>query len=275
MAVGYLAAFLGGVFALLSPCSALLLPGFFAYAFAGPARLLRRTAVFYLGLAVTLIPLGMGAAQASRLVYGHQTAVATTAGVLLIAFGLLHLAGAGAGRLPVLDRLRERARGTSAAAVFVLGATTGLAGFCAGPVLGAVLTVAAASGGAVRGGALLAVYAAGMAAPLFVLAALWDRFDLGRRRWLRGRGLRLGPVTVHTSTAISAAIFLGLGVLFLVNRGTGGLVGLFTPASVSGWAQRAEAWAGAAQAHVPDLVLLGALAVVVAGVAAWRAWRAR
>lgn len=28
---------------------------------------------------------------------------------------------------------------------------------------------------------LLAVYALGMAAPLFVLAALWDRFDLGSR----------------------------------------------------------------------------------------------
>ncbi len=31
--IGLLGAFLGGVLALLSPCSALLLPSFFAYAF--------------------------------------------------------------------------------------------------------------------------------------------------------------------------------------------------------------------------------------------------
>ena len=42
-------------------------------------------------------------------------------------------------------------------------------------------------GGVVGGGVLLVVYALGMAAPMFVLALLWDRFDLGRRRWLRGR----------------------------------------------------------------------------------------
>jgi len=49
--IGYLAAFLGGVLTLLSPCSALLLPAFFAYAFASRSRLLGRTAVFYAGLA--------------------------------------------------------------------------------------------------------------------------------------------------------------------------------------------------------------------------------
>ena len=54
--VGYLAAFLGGLLALLSPCSALLLPSFFAYAFTGRGRLLAHTGVFYLGLAATLVP---------------------------------------------------------------------------------------------------------------------------------------------------------------------------------------------------------------------------
>ncbi len=54
--IGYLGAFLGGVLTLLSPCSALLLPAFFAYAFASPARLLGRTAVFYAGLAGVLAP---------------------------------------------------------------------------------------------------------------------------------------------------------------------------------------------------------------------------
>ena len=45
-----------------------------------------------------------------------------------------------------------------------------------------------------EGGLLLAAYAAGMAAPLFFLAGLWDRFELRQRRWVRGRMLSLGPV---------------------------------------------------------------------------------
>ena len=93
--IGYLAAFLGGVLTLLSPCSALLLPAFFAYAFASRSRLLGRTAVFYADLAGVLVPLGMGSSAASTLVYGHQAALTTTAGVLLIGFGILQVVGGG------------------------------------------------------------------------------------------------------------------------------------------------------------------------------------
>jgi cytochrome c biogenesis protein CcdA len=48
--ISYLAAFFGGILSLLSPCSALLLPAFFAYAFQSRKDLLTKTAIFYLGL---------------------------------------------------------------------------------------------------------------------------------------------------------------------------------------------------------------------------------
>lgn len=57
MDIGLLGAFLGGVLTLLSPCSAMLLPAFFSYAFADPRELLTRTGVFYLGLITSLVPL--------------------------------------------------------------------------------------------------------------------------------------------------------------------------------------------------------------------------
>jgi len=95
--------------------------------------------------------------------------------------------------------------------VLALGAVSGLAGFCAGPILGAVLTVAAASGRPLRGAALLAVYAAGMTAPLLALAAAWDRLRIGHRRWLRGTGIRAGPLRLYTHSVISGLIFTGLG----------------------------------------------------------------
>ena len=70
--LGLLAAFAGGVLALLSPCSALLVPSFFAYAFSRPTQLLGRTAVFYLGLCLTLVALGVGSSLVSSLFYGHR-----------------------------------------------------------------------------------------------------------------------------------------------------------------------------------------------------------
>ncbi|HEX5914289.1 MAG TPA: cytochrome c biogenesis protein CcdA, partial [Rubrobacter sp.] len=193
----FLASFLGGLLSLLSPCSALLLPAFFAYAFQSRGVLVGRTAVFYLGLCATLVPLGMGISAVGSLVYGHRSTLITVSGLVIIALGLIQASGGGFAFGPI-ERLRGGIRGSSLLSTFALGAVYGFAGFCSGPILGAILTVAATSGSALRGAGLLATYAAGMAAPLFVMALLWDRLDLGRRRWLRGRGISLGPLRLHT-----------------------------------------------------------------------------
>src|SRR5215208_743812 len=182
----FLASFLGGLLSLLSPCSALLLPAFFAYAFQSRGVLVGRTAVFYLGLCATLVPLGMGISAVSSLVYGHRSTLITVSGLIIITFGVIQALGGGFAFGPI-ERLRGGISGSSLLATFCLGAVYGFAGFCSRPILGAVLTVAATSGSALRGAGLLATYAAGMAAPLFLMALLWDRLDLGHRRWLRGR----------------------------------------------------------------------------------------
>jgi len=51
-------------------------------------------------------------------------------------------------RVRPIARLWSRIRGDSVISVLARGAVSGLAGFCAGPILGAVLTVAAGSGAA-------------------------------------------------------------------------------------------------------------------------------
>lgn len=269
--IGYAGAFLGGLFALISPCSALLLPAFFAYAFPSRTALIGRTLVFYAGLAAVLVPLGLGTGWASRLVYGHQTALTTTAGALLIGLGAVQILGGGF-TLPGLSGLTARLGGDSPAAVLALGAVSGLTGFCAGPILGAVLTIAATSGTALRGGALLAVYAAGMTAPLFLLAALWDRYALRRRRWLRGRAVRLGRLRLHTTSLASGLVFVILGVLFLTFGGTQGLTFLATPPR---WEAALQTAASSVDTRLPDLLLIALAIVVVAVVTAWRLRRSQ
>jgi len=268
--IGYLAALLGGLLALLSPCSALLLPSFFAYAFRNPFGLLARTAVFYAGLCTALIPLGAGSALVTGFFYGNRELLVAVAGWAVIALGAAQILGLGVSIGP-LARLQGRFSGrTGALPVFGLGAVYGLAGFCSGPILGAVLTVAA-TGGPLRGGILLACYALGMALPLFLLALLWDRFDLGGRKWLRGRPITLGRLRLHTTGLLSGLLFIGIGALFLLYDGTAALPG-------TGWLEEAAYRVQQPLARLgsgTDLLFLGALAAVLLAAAALRARRAR
>ncbi len=275
--IGALTALAAGVLALLSPCSALLLPSFFAYAFGSRTALVARTAVFTLGLMLTLVPLGAGAQLTSRLFYGHRELLVAVAGWFIIALGVLQILGGSFG-MPFAGRLQGWAsrrhvagpgRGVGSwLATLALGATYGLAGFCSGPALGAILTVAATSATPWSGAFLLALYALGMTVPLFVLAALWDRYDLGRRSWLRGRQWRLGPLRVHSTPLIAGALFILIGVLFLRYDGTAGIAaatGIDTTDLQFGAQEAVTRWF----AGVPAWVLPLAVAVVAALIA-WR-----
>lgn len=266
--VGYLAAFLGGLLALISPCSALLLPSFFAYAFSGRTELLARTGVFFLGLAAVLVPLGAGSSALASVVTLHRETLILVAGWMIVVLGVVQLLGGG-WNLGSAARFQHKmaARGTWVSTLG-LGAAYGLAGFCSGPILGAVLTVAAATGQPLRGGALLTVYALGMAAPMFALAALWQRFDLGHRQWLRGHEYHIGRLRLHTTSTVSGLLFVAVGLIFLLFDGTAGLFTTSTDTTLA-----VQNGITALGAHVPDTVLLAALAVVVLVTVVWRARR--
>ncbi|MBA2713219.1 MAG: cytochrome c biogenesis protein CcdA [Rubrobacteraceae bacterium] len=272
--VSFLASFLGGLLSLLSPCSALLLPAFFAYAFQSRGELVGRTAVFYLGLCATLVPLGMGISAVSALVYGHRSTLITVSGLVIIVLGVIQILGGGISFGPV-ERLRGRVTGDSIVTTFFLGAVYGFAGFCSGPILGAVLTVAATSGSVLRGAGLLATYAAGMAAPLFLMSLLWQRFDLGHRRWLRGREVSLGRFRFHTTNLISGLMFVAIGVLFIVFEGTSGLEGLYAAGGATDLAFAAERWVDAASERLPVSVALAVIGVLFAGFMTYKLSRRR
>jgi cytochrome c biogenesis protein CcdA len=261
--VSFLAAFFGGILSLLSPCSALLLPAFFAYAFQSGGELVRKTGVFYLGLATTLVPLGMGISAVSRVFYGYRGTLILAAGILIIAFGVLQIFGRGFTVGP-LARLQGKIKGDSAGATYALGAVYGFAGFCSGPILGAVLTVAAASGQVFQGAGLLAVYAAGMAAPLFLMALLWNRFDLGRCRWLRGREVSLGSLRFHTTNLISGLMFVLIGVLFIAYEGTSAFEGFYEANGATDLAFSTQQWASEIAQRIPPVAVLVILGLISA-----------
>ncbi|NNG35471.1 cytochrome c biogenesis CcdA family protein [Nakamurella aerolata] len=222
--IGVAGAFLGGLLALISPCAALLLPSFLSYAFTRTGTLVARTAVFYLGMALVLVPLGAGVGAVGAALTRYRTTVTTIGGFVIIALGVATMLGWGF-RLDAAGRWLGRLRLGSSLSVLALGALYGLAGFCSGPLIGSVLTIAATGADPGYGGLLMAVYALGMTVPLLTLALLWDRLQLRERKWLRGRQLRLGPITTHTTSLISGLLFVGIGTLFVLTDGTANLGG--------------------------------------------------
>ncbi len=231
-------AFAGGVLSILSPCSAFLLPAFFALAFASPARLLGQAALFFLGLATIFVPLGLGVSAVAALFIGQRDLVIVAAGALLVGLGIYVLAGGGFEIAPAVAGRLHGVRGRWAA--YATGLAYGFAGFCTGPILGAVLTVAATSDQVALGGLLLATYALGMAVPVFLLAVVWDRWRLGDRGLLRGARLRLGDLEMPLTRALAGTLFIAVGVVYVVFRGSSALGGLYADLGLTDLANGVE-----------------------------------
>jgi cytochrome c biogenesis protein CcdA len=270
----FIAAFLGGVLSLLAPCSTLLLPAFFAYAFTSRTQLLGRTLLFLAGLCSVFVPLGMGASLVAALLLDYREQTILAAGLLLIGFGLLELTGRGFSLLPA--RLSGRFRGgRGATAVYGTGLVYGISGFCSGPLLGAVLTLAGSSANPLLAAALLFTYSLGTAAPLFVMAWLWDRYQLGRRSWLRGRPVRLGWYEIHSTSLLAGALFIALGLSFIAFRGSSALSIYYSDLGLDELGFRAQLWVTAHLAGIPDRVWAAVLLLIGGASCLWRRQRRR
>jgi cytochrome c biogenesis protein CcdA len=256
-------AFAGGVLSLLSPCSALLLPAFFAYAFSSRSQLLGRTLLFLAGLSTVFIPLGLGASLVAALLFDYRDTTILIAGLMLIGFGVIEILGGGFSFLP--QGLAGRFQvGQSAASAYAAGLVYGLSGFCAGPLLGAVLTIAGSTATPLVGAALLFTYALGTAAPLFVIAWLWDRYRLGTRAWLRGRVVRLGPLRTHTTNLLAGPLFIAFGASFIVFQGASVFTGAYASAGLEELSYALQGQLESAVTRSPQWAWLALAAMLIA-----------
>lgn len=255
MNLSLLGAFLGGVLTLLSPCSVMVLPAFFAYAFTSPKALLARTGVFFLGLVAALVPLGLLAGSLGAWVNRFRFEIVSVAAIVVIVFGLAIALGV---RFPTLMRQRGASSATSAS-VFALGAVYGLSGVCAGPMLGAALTFAAFGGDPLFGGLVLLVFAVGMTVPLLILALVWNRIP-AVQRMVRPRELIVGRWRNTWTNIVGGLLMVAIGVLLLVTDGTsslGGILGATQQARLEGSVMQATA-------AVPNWVVMTALVMIAA-----------
>ena len=212
-----IASFLVGMVALFAPCCiSVMLPAYFASSFERRRALVAMTFLFAAGVSLVILPIALGAAAVGAAINEHHFAVYLAGGALMLAFGVFMIAG-GKLRLP-MPGLRAGA-GTGPLSVVSLGAFSGVASACCAPVLVGVLALAGVSGSFSAALVLGVAYVFGMVFPLFVIALLWDRFNWGESRLIRGRRFRLGAlgrvVSVHSTALVSGLLLLGMGAFVI------------------------------------------------------------
>src|SRR6266849_2033187 len=253
---GLLASFLAGIVALFAPCCiSVMLPAYFASSFSTRRALVAMTFVFAAGVALVILPIALGAAALGSFVSSHHLAVYLAGGLMLILLGTYMVAG---GKLSLpMPGMRAR-QGRGPLAVLSLGAFSGLASSCCAPVLAGVAALAGVSGSYSAALALGVAYVFGMVFPLFLIALLWDQFNWGESRLLKGWTFRrhvFGRTLALNSTALaSGLILLAMGgvVIWIGLRGnsmpsSGWQVSLSAHLQhyahvVSGWAKTLPGW---------------------------------
>ena len=213
------AAFVAGSVALFAPCCiTVLLPAYFASAFHQKERMLAMTIVFFAGIAVILVPVGLGAGFLTQIFGQYHNALYVAGGILMILLGGASLAGKRLVhvklpfRAPALDVKRPWS-------VFLLGVFSGAATSCCAPVLAGVMTLAVLSGSFWNAVIVSIAYVFGMTVPLFVSAYFYDRWNLRESLLMRGATVKIplrGRVyALHSTNLVAAAVFFGMGGLLL------------------------------------------------------------
>lgn len=230
-----LIAFLGGVLTLLAPCSVMLLPAFFSYAFQSPRKLIARCWIFWLGLLTPLIPLGAALSSVVALIREHSTFITHVIALLVIVAGLITLFSLDVPVFRVRSLETASQSRDTAWAVYLLGITYGIAGVgCAGPILGAVLATSSLGGSVVEGIIAVIFYSAGMAFPLLVLALLWQHSAGRIQAIVRPKPLTLFKRQTTWTNVVSGLVLIILGfTIFTIDLSNplGGIVSIDTLAS--------------------------------------------
>src|SRR3989344_697764 len=142
-----IAAFLAGMVALFAPCCiTVLLPAYLASAFREKKNILKMTFVFFAGIAVVLIPIGMGAAALAEVFASFHKEMYLLGAALMFFLAVLAVRGKGLVLVPMPKRWAPKMDGGRPESVFLLGVFSGAATSCCAPVLAGAVALAVISG---------------------------------------------------------------------------------------------------------------------------------
>lgn len=270
-----IASFLAGMVALFAPCCiTVLLPAYLASAFKEKKNLVKMTFVFFAGIAVILMPIGLGAAGLAELFENFHKELYIAGGLFMIALAVMSVLGKGMAIIPMGKRMKAGLNVESNQSVFALGMFSGAATACCAPVLAGAMTLAVVSGVFWKAILLTLVYIFGMVFPLFILAYFYDKLKIAETKIIKGRlwEARLGGKTyyVHSTNLLAGIVFLAMGVILLYLALTGNF--FWSPVWQANMGQALNRWS---MSVFPSLNSLPEIvwSVIILGTIAWLAFR--
>ncbi len=226
--VSFLIAFLGGILSFIAPCTVALLPAFLANAARNKQNVSVSTLVFFSGFSLAFIALGIALTflgKVSFVAFQQDSLglVIQLAGFALVVFGVLSFFGKGFTLVRVSNKLPKGVFGTFLfGLLFAVGWSA-----CVGPIIAGIFTMAAVFHNYLYTSLLLFFYSLGIAMPLFIGAALFDRFNIASSRLVQGflLNIQLGKkrLVLSSNNMVSGALLAVLGIFFILDRGTGAI----------------------------------------------------
>ncbi len=219
-----LIAFVGGILSFLSPCTAIILPTFFAYTFNNRVKLIAATVLYVIGFSIIYIPVSLGFTYFTILFFGSWKNMNVFVGIIFIVLSIVNLVGLekfnvnfsiGYKNHPNIDNNYP----ANLATMFSLGIVTAVATApCIGPVLGIIITLASGTMNLLTSIFLVMVYLIGFFSPLLVSALIIEKSSK-LRNILKGKLIKIRfaniSIELHSTNLISSALFLGVGTIYL------------------------------------------------------------
>ncbi len=222
--LSFIIAFVGGMISVLLPCTLAILPAFFAYTFKERKEITKMTLVFFLGFSLVFVGLGIFATiigqTLSVLHVADTKTLVLIAGIFLILFGIATILGLGFQLFSFNKKTDHDVLGTFLfGLMFALGWSA-----CLGPVLAGILLIASTFHNYLYSAVLLFFYSLGLFVPLFIISILFDKFNLTKVSWIRGKEFEVSlfgkKFFIHTTKVIAGVLLIVTGTIFLVYNGT-------------------------------------------------------
>jgi len=266
-------AFLAGSAALFAPCCVgVLLPSYLASVFKTKSKIFLMTFVYFLGLLVVFLPLGLGVAGLSQTFSQYHSLIFTAGGAFMLFLGLMLLAGRSF-MLPFSPH--PKLARYDAGSIFVLGIFSGIATTCCAPVLAGVLALSALPGSWMLGTTYSLAYVLGMVTPLFIMAGFIDRTKATKRFLTLRRTISyrlIGTkVSLSLSNLIAGLMYVAIGIFILAfARRSQESLGSLYQLNVNIMLAKISQSVSSITRIVPEVVWAGLVLLIVG----WMAWTA-
>lgn len=209
------AAYIAGVAALFAPCCiTVLLPSYLGSIFRERKKVFIMTFIFFLGILLVFLPLGLGSAAFGQLLSRYHSTIFIFGSIFLLVLGLMLLLGR---HYSLPFHVNPTLKSHHPFSVFMLGVFSGIATTCCAPVLAGVLALSALPGSIFWGITYTLSYVLGMVTPLFFIASFLDKSaitkTLMRARKTISYSLGSLKISLTIGELISGIMFVAMAIV--------------------------------------------------------------